>query len=117
MSRKQSQKGKADPALIEEIKDIKTLREIIEYGTKKGGDKRHYVFLNDRKQEEERSFNQTWDEIVALGTWYYMHGMDGQKKICIIAENSYEWIIAYYATLTSPYLWISSLMMTISLTR
>ncbi|MCR5523159.1 MAG: AMP-binding protein [Clostridia bacterium] len=99
MSRKQSQKGKADPALIEEIKDIKTLREIIEYGTKKGGDKRHYVFLNDKKQEEERSFNQTWDEIVALGTWYYMHGMDGQKKICIIAENSYEWIIAYYATL------------------
>ncbi len=84
---------------IDEIKDISTLREIIEYGTKKGGDKRHFVFLNSQKQEEERSFNQSWDEQTALGTYYYLQGMNGKKKICLIAENSYEWIISYYATL------------------
>lgn len=92
-------KFRASPETAAEIKDIKTLREIIEYGTKKGGDKRQFVFLNAEKKEEERTFNQTWDEMVSLGTWYYMQGLDGKKKICIIAENSYEWIVAYYATL------------------
>ena len=88
-----------DPAFVEEIKQIKTLKEIIEYGTKKGGDKRQFIFLDADKNVDERSFNQTWDEITALGTFYYLHGLDGKKKIAIIAENSYEWIISYYATL------------------
>lgn len=92
-------KGMPPQELVDSIKDIKTLREVIEFGTKKGGDKRHFIFLNADKQEEERSFNQSWDEQTALGTYYYMNGMTGKKKICIIAENSYEWIISYYATL------------------
>ncbi len=57
-----------DPAFVEEINKLKTLKEIIEYGTRKGGDKRQFIFLNAKKEEEERSFNQTWDEITALGT-------------------------------------------------
>lgn len=91
--------GMPPQELVDEIKDIKTLREIIEYGTKKGGDKRHFVFLDADKKEDERSFNQSWDEQTALGTYYYLQGMNGKKKICLIAENSYEWIISYYATL------------------
>jgi long-chain acyl-CoA synthetase len=87
------------PEFVEEILKLKTLKEIIEYGTKKGGDKRQFIFLNAEKKEEERSFNQTWDEITALGTFYYLRGLDGKKKIAIIAENSYEWIVSYYATL------------------
>lgn len=87
------------PEFVEEILKLRTLKEIIEYGTKKGGDKRQFIFLNADKKEEERSFNQTWDEITALGTFYYLRGLDGKKKIAIIAENSYEWIVAYYATL------------------
>ena len=90
-----------DPAFREEILKLKTLKEIIVYGTKKGGDKRQFVFLNVNadKRVEERSFNQTWDEITSLGTYYYLHGIDGGKKVAITAENSYEWIVSYYATL------------------
>jgi long-chain acyl-CoA synthetase len=88
-----------DPKLIEEIKDLKTLKEIILYGTNKGGDSLHFVFLDADKKEDRRTFNQSLDEISALGTYYYLHGIDGKKKIAIIAENSYEWIISYYATL------------------
>ena len=88
-----------DPALIAEISQLKTLKDIIVYGTKKGGDKKQFTFLDADKKEDMRTFNQTWDEITALGTYYYLHGIDGKKKIAIIAENSYEWIVAYYATL------------------
>ncbi len=88
-----------DPVFKEEILKLRTLKEIIVYGTKKGGDKRQFVFLNADKKVEERSFNQTWDEITSLGTYYYLHGIDGGKKVAIIAENSYEWIVSYYATL------------------
>ena len=88
-----------DPQLIKEIHDIKTLKEIIIYGTKKGGDSLQFMFLDADKNEDKRSFNQTWDEITALGTYYYLHGINGKKKVAIVAENSYEWIVAYYSTL------------------
>ncbi len=88
-----------DPKFVEEISKLRTLKEIIEYGTRKGGDKRQFIFLDADKNVDERSFNQTWDEITSLGTYYYLHGIDGGKKVAIIAENSYEWIVSYYATL------------------
>lgn len=90
---------KVDPALIAEISKLKTLKDIIIYGTKKGGDKKQFSFLDENKKEDMRTFNQTWDEITALGTYYYLHGIDGGKKVAIIAENSYEWIVAYFSTL------------------
>ena len=99
MAKTKVKKGMADPQLVEEIKDLKTLKEVIEYGTKKGGDNLHFVFLDENKKEDRRTFNQSWDEEVALGTYYYMNGIDGGKKVCILAENSYEWVIAFYSTL------------------
>lgn len=87
------------PQFVEEITALKTLKDIIVYGTKKGGDKRQFIFLDADKKECERTFNQTWDEITALGTYYYINGIDGGKKVAIIAENSYEWVVSYYATL------------------
>ncbi|MBQ4337946.1 MAG: AMP-binding protein [Clostridia bacterium] len=92
-------KRKNKNGFVNDVPDLKTLKEIIIYGTKKGGDKKQFAFLDANKKEDTRTFNQTWDEITALGTYYYIKGMDGHKKIAIIAENSYEWIVAYYATL------------------
>lgn len=77
----------------------KTIKEIVVKGTEAGGDKRQYVFLDKNKNECVRSFNQTWAEMSAIGTVFSLRGLNGRKKIAIIAENSYEWMIAYYATL------------------
>lgn len=77
----------------------KTIKEIVVTGTQRGGDKRQYVFLDKNKNECERSFNETWDEMSAIGTVFSRRGLNGKKKIVIIAENSYEWMITYYATL------------------
>ena len=76
-----------------------TVKEIIVKGAKKGGDKRQFVFLDKKKNECERSFNQTWNEIAAIGTFFYGRGLDGKKKIAIIGENCFEWMVIYYATL------------------
>lgn len=79
--------------------DYNTVKEIIVTGAKKGGDKRQFVFLDKSKKECERSFNQTWSEISAIGTFFYGRGLDGHKKIAIIGENCFEWMVIYYATL------------------
>ena len=93
MKKKNSNLGNAN------LPTYKTLKEIIVEGTKAGGDKRQFVFLNKEKQECERSFNQTWAEMSALGTYFSVNGLNGKKKIAIIGENCYEWMITYYATL------------------
>ena len=88
-----------DPEFVRQISKLQTLKEIIQFGTKKGGDKLQFIFLDKDKKEDRRTFNQTWDEITALGTYYYLQGITKGKKIAIIAENSYEWIVSYYAGL------------------
>ncbi|MBQ2847572.1 MAG: AMP-binding protein [Clostridia bacterium] len=77
----------------------KTIKEIVVVGTENGGDKRQYVFLDKNKNECVRSFNQTWSEMSALGTFFNKKGLNGKKKIAIIGENCFEWMITYYATL------------------
>lgn len=93
MKQKHSNMGNAN------LPTYKTIKEIVVKGTEAGGDKRQYVFLDKNKNECERSFNQTWAEMSAVGTVFSRRGLNGRKKIAIIAENSYEWMISYYATL------------------
>lgn len=81
------------------IKEYETVKEIVVTGTEAGGDKRQFVFLDKNKKECERSFNQTWDEMSALGSFFSKNGLNGGKKISIIGENCFEWMITYYATL------------------
>ncbi len=79
--------------------EFETLKEIIVIGTEKGGDKKQFVFLDKDKNECERTFNQTWDETSAIGTMLSVRGLSDKKKIAIIGENCFEWMIFYYATL------------------
>ncbi len=81
------------------ITEYSTIKEIVVEGTKAGGDKRQFVFLDKNKNECIRSFNQTWDEMSSLGTFFAKKGLNGGKKISIIGENCFEWMITYYATL------------------
>lgn len=86
-------------AVTHNIPEYATVKEIVVKGTQAGGNKRQFVFLDKNKNECERSFNQTWTEISALGTYFNLKGLNGKKKISIIGENCFEWMITYYATL------------------
>lgn len=81
------------------IPTYKTIKEIVVKGTEMGGDKRQFVFLDKNKNECIRTFNQTWSEMSAIGTVFSVNGLNGKKKIAIIGENCFEWMVAYYATL------------------
>lgn len=76
-----------------------TLKEIIVKGTEMGGDKKQFAFIDKNKVEQSRSFNQTMREMCGIGTYFKNLGLVNQSKIAIVAENSYDWMIAYYATL------------------
>lgn len=82
-----------------DIPEYSTVKEIVVKGTLAGGDKTQFVFLDKNKNECRRTFNQTWNEINALGTFFRIKGLVSGKKISIIGENCFEWMIAYYATL------------------
>ena len=76
--------------------DMDTLKEIVLYGAKSGGDKRHLVFNNFAGEVQEKSFNETFYDEMGLGQYLYDCGMAG-KKVAILSENSYYWAICYYA--------------------
>lgn len=82
-----------------EIPDLHTLKEIIIYGTKKGADKKQFMFYNFDKEVESKSFNQVFYDLKGLGQNLYNLGLKG-KKIAILSENSYYWIACYYSIIT-----------------
>lgn len=81
------------------IPNYSTLKEIIVKGTQSGGDMKQYAFLDKNKVEQSRTFNQTWREICGVGTYFHSIGLENHAKIAIVAENSFDWMLAYYATL------------------
>ena len=81
------------------IPNYYTLKEIIVKGTQVGGDSKQFAFLDKNKNEQTRTFNQTWREICGIGTYFHLQGLENHAKIAIIADNSFDWMVAYYATL------------------
>lgn len=81
------------------IPDYSTLKEIIVTGTRRGADKKMFMFLDKEKNMCELNYNQMWRRISGLGSYFKSLGLVNQKKIAIIGENCIGWIIAYYTTL------------------
>ncbi len=76
-----------------------TVKEIILYGAENGKDKKQIVFTNFDNETETKTFNQTFYDTVGLGQYLYKKGMRG-KKVAILAENSYYWVISYFSIAT-----------------
>ena len=91
--------------IYKEVPDFKTVTEMIEYGHIKGGDNKQYVYLETRKKERVKSFNEVWYDTVGLGQYLYKNGLEG-KKVAILSENSYYWIACFYALMTGRYVTI-----------
>ncbi len=76
--------------------DMDTLKEIVLYGVKNGGNKRHLVYNNFAGEVKEKSFSESFHDAVGIGQYLYDCGMAG-KKVAILSENSYYWAACYYA--------------------
>ena len=85
-----------------EVPDFHTAREMIEYGHIKGGDQKQYVYPETRTHDRTKTFNEVWYDTVGLGQNLYMRGLSG-KKVAILSDNSYYWIVCFYSILTGKY--------------
>ena len=86
-----------DGEKLHQVREISTIREIVNTGAELFGDKE--VFLNKEEKAGEYfdiSFNTLKKEVEALGTRLIDLGLEGQP-IAIIGENCYQWIATYFA--------------------
>ena len=92
-------KKKYPKGVFMDIPDFTTAREFIENGHLKGGDNKQYIYMETAKSTRTKSFNEVWYDSVGLGQFLYKHGMN-EKKVAILSDNSYYWIICFYSILT-----------------
>jgi len=80
-----------------ETRDIRDLREMIDSCADLFGDDPAFL-VKDKPGGDYKpiSFGQFRVDINALGTSFVSRGMKG-KKIAVIGENSYEWVVTYFA--------------------
>ena len=84
---------------MEKIPDLKTVKEVVLYGSKNGKDKRQYMFHDDNGVECEKTFNEVYYDYAGLGQYLYSNGVIN-KHVAILGENTYDWIVCYFALIT-----------------
>ena len=92
-------KKKYPKGIFMDVPEYKTAREFIEYGHVHGGDQKQYIYMETAKNTRTKSFNEVWYDATGLGQFLYKHGM-AEKKVAILSDNSYYWIICFYSILT-----------------
>ncbi len=79
--------------------DVESLKELVLYGSNAGGDKKQYMFSDWNGEVQTRTFRQVFYDYHGLGQMLYKRGLRG-KKVAILSENSYYWVIACFAIIT-----------------
>lgn len=82
-----------------DVKKIKDIRELYEYAAEEYGDKTAFRYELDKK-DVQVSFNKFKSDIEGLGAYILSKDIKN-SKIVIYAENSYEWIVGYFAAVCS----------------
>lgn len=77
------------------VPDPDDLKELVEFCAKEYGEKTAFWYKK-KGDEVKKSFKQLKQDIDAFGTYLYSLGFK-EKHIAIIGENSYEWIVSYFA--------------------
>lgn len=79
-----------------ELPVIKTLKDMLVQKKEKTPDAVAFTFSRGRAGIEEKTCQQVYHEVNALGTWLHKQKLSG-KHIAIIGENSYEWLLCFFA--------------------
>lgn len=85
---------------IKTIQPISDLRDLLLSCKESAPDKIAFCYRIDRKNIRDVSFSSFAQEVEELGNFLLSHGFYG-KHIAISAENSYEWLLAFFAITTS----------------
>ena len=81
-----------------EVRYLRDIREIIRYGAEHYADRpafedRHFP---GEKERRKITYRQMKEDVDALGTALMKRGLEG-KKVAVMSENRYDWVLAYFA--------------------
>ena len=81
------------------VPQFATIAELLELTKAKYGEK--ILFRTKKKKSEEAvSYNRLYDDVMKLATHFHQT-YGARNKIAVIGENSYEWILTYFAVVCS----------------
>lgn len=80
--------------------DADVVYDIIEYSTQKFSERQCFQIPVPGKDDRFVTYKEFSEDIEGLGTYLLSKGYS-KKKIAIIGENSYEWLLVYFAVLGS----------------
>lgn len=82
------------------VREISTLKEMFETSTKMYAERVAFLEKFDSKEAyTEITFKQFRDDVYAFATGLLDMGLQG-KKVAVIGENSYRWIVTYMSVVT-----------------
>ncbi len=82
-----------------EMPEIKDFREFVDFMRENYAQKTAFVFTEDKK-ETEVSYKKFTDDIDSLAAYFKKNGMENEK-IAVYGENSYNWVVTYFAAIVS----------------
>lgn len=82
-----------------DVAEPKDLKDLMSYISVEYQDKLAFWYRT-RKEEVRISYKQFAQDVAALGTFFIHNGFKN-KHIAVLGENSYEWVVAYFAIVNS----------------
>lgn len=79
-----------------EHQEIHTLRELLDFAVSEYQGKSAIIYPKNKKEDITVSYKKLKEDIFALGTYLFSKGYT-DCKIGVFGENSYEWIVIYFA--------------------
>lgn len=77
------------------VPEVSDLKQLVDYAGENYGDTVAFKF-EENKEEKSVLYSTFKEDVYGLGTYLYSIGMRGEK-IAVYGENSYEWIVTYFA--------------------
>lgn len=79
---------------------LKNLKELVDYGAKEYGKKTAFKYRNG-EQIAEISFEQFKTDVNSFSQYLLENDIKDGKRVAVFGENSYEWIVTYFAVINS----------------
>ncbi len=90
---------KNKPYPLYPVPELADLKEFVDYCGNKFSEKTAFRYLK-KKKEISKTYKTFREDVRALGTYFISKGCS-RTHIAVIGENSYEWIVTYFAVVNS----------------
>lgn len=81
------------------VPEVRDMKELLAFCADAYGEKTAFSFIQ-KKQKIEISFNKLKKDVEAFGS-YLLNNSISDAHVALLGENSYEWIVAYFAVVNT----------------